>query len=240
MTADGVAGAPGGLVDRLVAIGYGLTYDAVVRGFPPYEALVADILAGLERARPPDVPRETTRVLDVACGTGIVAARLAAAGYRVTAFEPVARLARVAARRLAGTAVTVRAGDVAAGEGADGAFDAVLSMHTLSWHPDPAALLAGCRRVLRPGGTGVVLTYRRPAGWARVAEVRADKGLGAAFGSLRWLGPTALFEALRSGRRRYLDIEEFRFILTDAGFAILDVQQTFLAGMSLLAWVRRP
>ena len=33
-----------------------------------------------------------------------------------------------------------------------GNFDVLVSMHTLYWHPQPTALLEGCRRALRAGG----------------------------------------------------------------------------------------
>ena len=69
-------------LERLVAVGYGLSYDAVVRGFRPYQSLLDEISALIERVRPAG-PRLATRVLDVACGTGTVAARLAADGYSV-------------------------------------------------------------------------------------------------------------------------------------------------------------
>ena len=32
------------LLERLIALGYGLTYDAIVRGFAPYEALIDELL----------------------------------------------------------------------------------------------------------------------------------------------------------------------------------------------------
>ena len=31
-------------MERLIAVGYGLTYDAIVRGFAPYEALLDEIV----------------------------------------------------------------------------------------------------------------------------------------------------------------------------------------------------
>ena len=56
-------------VERLIALGYGLTYDAVVRGFPPYEALLAEVAGLVARAATPGPPA-ATRVLDVSCGPG--------------------------------------------------------------------------------------------------------------------------------------------------------------------------
>ena len=37
-------------VERLIALGYGLTYDGVVRGFPPYESLLDEITSVVARA----------------------------------------------------------------------------------------------------------------------------------------------------------------------------------------------
>src|SRR5262247_1503215 len=70
--------------ERLIAVGYGLTYDAVVSGFPPYERLLEEITTLVARSAPAG---GSSSVLDVSCGTGTVASRLAALGYRVTGVD---------------------------------------------------------------------------------------------------------------------------------------------------------
>ncbi len=188
-------------VERLIARGYGFMYDAVVRGFPPYEALldeIADLVARSARSS-----RGRARVIDVACGVGTVAIRLAHDGHEVVGIEPVEHLARVARRKAEAVGdldVTFHHVDLAdtAVPGA-GSYDVLVSMHTLYWHPNPVAMLDACRRVLRPGGHGIFLTYARPARVRRTfSDIRRQGGLVAAARALRWLVPTALFETFRS------------------------------------------
>ena len=122
---------------------------------------------------------------------------------------------------------------------AAGPYDVLVSMHTLYWHPDPAALLAACRRALKPGGHAVFLTYQRPARVMRTfAEVRGQRGWWQALRALRWLVPTAVFDLFRGVDPRYLTRDEFDAALRAAGFEILERRDTFLAGISLLAWTR--
>ena len=227
--------------ERLVAIGYGLTYDAVVSGFPPYERLLGEIATLVARSAPASA---ASTVLDVSCGTGTVAARIAALGYRVTGIDAVGHLVDVARQRWAGrgSALSFEHRDLAAepAPGA-GAFDVLVSMHTLYWHPRPDALLAACRRALKPGGHAIFLTYGRPARVvSTLRDVYAVAGGLAALRSLRWLVPTAVFEGLRRVERRYLSESAFRAALNHAGFEVLEVRETFLAGMSRLAWTRIP
>lgn len=231
-----------GFLDRMVAVAYGLGYDAIVRGFPPYESLLEDVVTHVMKAsagaRPQDV-----KVLDIACGTGTVAARLAREGYRVVALDIVDHLVAVARRRHGAQGrIAFHNLDVAQHPVPEvGTFDVLVSMHTLYWHPNPEALLKACRRVLRPGGHAVILTYSRPARVRRTFdEIRSARGLREALRALRWLLPTALFEQFRRVQRRYLARDEFQRALEAAGFDVLEMRETFLAGMSLLAWVRAP
>jgi SAM-dependent methyltransferase len=229
------------LVERAIAVGYGLTYDAIVNGFPPYEALIDEVgtlIAGAARPGAPDA----TRVLDVSCGIGTVAARLARRGWTVVGVDAVAHLVAVARRhhRDSGLPLTFHHADLARDPlPAGGSFDVLVSMHTLYWHPDPAALLAACRRALKPGGYALFLTYERPARvWRTFAEVRRRGGWWQAVRALRWLVPTALFDTLRGVDPRYLSRHEFDGVLRGAGFDIVERRETFLAGISLLAWAR--
>ena len=223
--------------DRVSATAYAGLYDRVVAGFRPYHALLDEI--GLLVARLAPSAGTTLRILDVSCGTGTAAARLAAAGHTVVGVDPVERLVRTA-RRKHGHRRSLRFHhlDIASRPppGA-GRFDAVLSLHTLYWHPDPPAVLAACRRALTPSGRGIFLTYGRPPAVGPIfRDVLAASGLRDAVHALRWLVPTAVFEWMRSARPRYLSQDEFHRLLADAGFGIVETRRTFLAGMSWLAW----
>ena len=227
-------------IERLLAVGYGLTYDAVVSGFPPYERLLDEVTTLITRSA---APGGAASVLDVSCGTGTVAARIAALGYRVTGIDAVGHLVDVARGRWGPRAprLTFEHRDIAADAPSDGAFDVIVSMHTLYWHPRPDALLAGCRRALKPGGHAIFLTYGRPARViTTLREVAAHGRRLDAARALRWLLPTAIFETLRHVERRYLSEADFRAAIGGAGFELLDVRETFLAGISRLAWARVP
>jgi ubiquinone/menaquinone biosynthesis C-methylase UbiE len=97
------------------------------------------------------------RVLDVACGTGIVA-RLAApmvgATGRIVGIDLSAAMIAVAGAQAApdGVSIEWQVGDAAALPFEDGAFDAVLCQQGLQFMPDKPAVLAEMHRVLAPGG----------------------------------------------------------------------------------------
>jgi SAM-dependent methyltransferase len=228
-------------IERLIAAGYGFTYDAIVDSFQPYQALLKEVQGFIERAHS-DGNRGSVKVLDVACGTGTVARELARHGYSVMGLDLVEPLVRIARDRRATASAKLQfehldvASDPIPGAGS---YDVLVSMHTLYWHPNPAAFLAGCRRALRPGGHAIFLTYSRPARVGRTfREVRERQGVGPAVRALRWLVPTALFESFRDYEPHYMGQEQFHRVLADAGFDVLEARRTFLAEISLLAWTR--
>jgi len=115
----------------------------------------------------------------------------------------------------------------------------VLSMHTLYWHPNPPGVLEACRRALHSGGYGLFLTYTRPARVGQTFhQIRAEQGTRAAVRALRWLLPTAAFETFRHYEPQYLSRDDLRQSLVSAGFDVLEMRETFLAALSLLAWTR--
>jgi SAM-dependent methyltransferase len=86
-------------------------------------------------------------VLDVGCGTGIVARQVQAMGCRVLGIEPDARMAEFARR----TGVEVEVATFEAWDAAGRAFDAVVA--GTAWHwIDPVAGAGKAAAVLRPGG----------------------------------------------------------------------------------------
>lgn len=104
------------------------------------------------------------RALDVACGTGKLAlelARRAGPGGRVVGLDFSANMLAVAATHAPGP-VYVR-GDGLRLPFADRTFDAATVAFGLRNFADPVAGLAEMLRVLRPGGTAVVLEFVRPS-----------------------------------------------------------------------------
>ena len=225
--------------DRAAATAYAGLYDRVVAGFRPYHALLDEIAAIVAHLA---APRTSLRILDISCGTGTAAARLADAGHTVVGVDPVERLIAAARRRYGDhRGLRFHHADIAAqpAPGA-GSFDAVLSMHTLYWHRDPPAVLDACRLALKPGGHGIFLTYGRPASVMPIfRDVLAGTGLRDAVHALRWLVPTATFELMRSATPRYLSQDQFHRALAAAGFDVTESRQTFLAGMTWLACTER-
>jgi len=229
-------------LEHMIAVTYGVSYDAVVTHFHPYESMLEQIVALVARSVPDPAKPRTTRVLDVACGIGNVSLRLAREGYTVVGIDSVRHLVEIAREkdRPLGASLSFKHFDIAhAALPGTGRFDVLVSMHTLYWHPDPDALLHGCRRALKPGGHAIFLTYDRPARVISTFKtVRAAQGLGAAVHALRWLLPTVAFEFFRESEHRYLGAPEFHETLRRAGFEVLESRQTFLSGLSHLAWCR--
>ncbi|NEC47432.1 class I SAM-dependent methyltransferase, partial [Actinospica acidiphila] len=129
-------------------------YDAL-RGGEPRAAAAAEAVMSL-------VPRRARRLLDVACGTGIVTRLFPASGPgpRVTGVDLSTSMTRRAAARLPGAVVRA---DSRRLPFRDASFDAVVSVWLLHLLTDPAdvrAVVAECARVLRPGGVYVTTVHK--------------------------------------------------------------------------------
>lgn len=105
--------------------------------------------------------REGQRVLDCACGTGVVSITAARLGARVTGLDLTPELLERAREnsRLSGLEVEWREGDVEEMPFDDSAFDVVLSQFGHMFAPRPDVAIGEMLRVLRPGGTIAFSTW---------------------------------------------------------------------------------
>jgi demethylmenaquinone methyltransferase/2-methoxy-6-polyprenyl-1,4-benzoquinol methylase len=122
--------------------------------------------AALERSMPVG-PGD--HVLDVATGTGMVAAALATrTGCRVTALDQSPQMlaglrARLAAAPALAASVRPVLGQAESLPFADGSFDALTFTYLLRYVDDPAATLRELARVVRPGGTVGMVEFGVPS-----------------------------------------------------------------------------
>jgi SAM-dependent methyltransferase len=103
------------------------------------------------------VPRPCAAALEIGCGTGELARRLARVAERVDALDLSPEMIRVARARSAGIPnLAFRVGDVATDPPPAGAYDCVVSVGTLH-HLDAARAVRDLREALRPGGVLLLL-----------------------------------------------------------------------------------
>jgi SAM-dependent methyltransferase len=126
--------------------------------FAPFEIITtppAAQLVGFARVRAGD------GVLDVACGTGVVAVTAARLGARVTGLDLTAELLERARENatIANVSIDFHEGDVETLPFDDSEFDVVLSQFGHMFAPRPDVAIAEMLRVLRPGGTIAFSTW---------------------------------------------------------------------------------
>lgn len=126
--------------------------------FTPFEALTTPCAAKLVK-RAGVEPGQ--RVLDVACGTGVVSVTAARRGARVTGLDLTPELLQRARENasIAGVEIDWHEGDVENLPFGDGAFDVVLSEFGHMFAPRPDVALGEMLRVLKPGGTLAFSTW---------------------------------------------------------------------------------
>jgi SAM-dependent methyltransferase len=126
--------------------------------FAPLEIQTTPAAAQLVRRA---LVRTGQRVLDVACGTGVVAVTAARTGARVTGLDLTPELLERAREngRIAAVAIDWHQGDVEQLPFADASYDVVLSQFGHIFAPRPAVAIAEMLRVLVPGGTLAFSTW---------------------------------------------------------------------------------
>ena len=118
-----------------------------------------------------------TRVLDLACGPGLVAAAAAERGALPVGLDFSA--AMIALARADHPGLPFEECDAEALPFADASFDAVVANFGLHHVPDPVQALCEARRVLRPGGSVAFTSWAAPAenlAWKLLFEAIAAHG----------------------------------------------------------------
>jgi len=136
------------------------------------------------------------RGLDVGCGTGVLAARLAERRYAMTGVDPSAGMLEVMAREHPEVEAVRGSGDELPFDAA--AFDLVFTVAALHHIAAPAAVratLAEMVRVCRPGGRVIVWDHnpRNPYWSLLMARVPQDDG------SERLIGEAEILAGIRAG-----------------------------------------
>jgi SAM-dependent methyltransferase len=124
-------------------------YDQVIPFFAGFAGQVLDVLG----------PEPGTRLLDIGCGRGAIAVAAAERGCAVTAVDAAPRMVSLLAA--AHPEIDVRLMDAHRLELPDASFDLVTGGFVIHLVAEPRRVLAGLRRVLRPGGR-VALTTPGP------------------------------------------------------------------------------
>jgi SAM-dependent methyltransferase len=131
---------------------------------PGYEAVMAHCGVG-----------PGTDYLDSGCGAGMAAMLAAARGARVSGFDAAEGLLAIARERV--PTGDFRLADLEAVPFPDDAFDVVTGFNAFQFASDPVRALAEARRVARPGGKVVVMTWGDPEGMEAAAIVGALRPL---------------------------------------------------------------
>jgi demethylmenaquinone methyltransferase/2-methoxy-6-polyprenyl-1,4-benzoquinol methylase len=190
-------------------------------------------------------PRAGDRVLDVATGTGMVAAELLArADCSVVGIDQSAEMLSAARARFAasGSRVELVEGEAEALPFADGSFDAVTFTYLLRYVEDPRATVLELARVLRPGGRIASLEFGVPPWPPARAAWRLYTAIGLpALGRLasrewyevgRFLGPS-----IRGFYRRH-PLESIAGYWREAGLEHVQVRRMSLGGGVVMSAIK--
>jgi demethylmenaquinone methyltransferase/2-methoxy-6-polyprenyl-1,4-benzoquinol methylase len=133
---------------------------------PSYDSVVSVTTFGMDarwKGHIVDAVGGRTRVLDMACGTGILSSLLAKEGRQVAGIDLAFEYLGVASKKMPSLFVQ---GTAEVLPYRDGAFDAVVSSY-LAKYVDAKLVVQECWRVLAPGGLAVFHDFTCPAGAMR-------------------------------------------------------------------------
>ncbi len=158
------------------------------------------------------------KLLDLACGTGIVARMASASGVMATGGDINAAMLAVAEKHAAGAKLSFRHADAQALPFDDQSFDAVICQQGLQFFPDRRVSAMECLRVLKPGGVAIFCTARG------LSENPLMQAQAAAFSQFFGEGAAAPIRAVCA----FADADETRSLFADAGFSSVRVDKVVL------------
>ena len=186
------------------------------------------------------LPRDGGHVLDVATGTGLVAAELRRSGFRVTGLDQSAEMLARARQRF-GEEVALVEASAEQLPFEDATFDHLTVTYLLRYVSDPGATLRELARVVRPGGAIASLEFGVPGGLARPAwELYVRAGLPLAGRALR-NGWAEVGDFLGDSIREYWEeypLERQLDLWAAAGIREVEVRRLSLGG-GVVMWGRR-
>jgi ubiquinone/menaquinone biosynthesis C-methylase UbiE len=149
--------------------------QSVMWGKGPYQRITETLVDIHEIVIERLAPESGDRWLDLACGTGAVAERAAAAGARVTGVDLAPVLIETAKERAAerGLEIDYLVGDVEQLAFADATFDKVSSTCGIMFAPDHEASARELARVTAPGGRIALANWTPTGGLAKMFKVMA-------------------------------------------------------------------
>ncbi len=149
--------------------------QSVMWGKGPYQRITETITDVHDVVVERLAPQPGDRWLDLACGTGAVAERAAAAGARVTGLDLAPVLIETARERAAelGLEIDYVVGDLERMTLADASFDKVSSTCGIMFAPDHAAAARELARVTAPGGRIALANWTPTGGLAKMFSVMA-------------------------------------------------------------------
>lgn len=178
--------------------------------------------ANLQEFLGPAKNQDSLRALDLGCGTGATAVRLARLGLQVTLLDSSSAMLDLAQRAAqeAGVAekITSKLGDAArlADLFTTGVFDVILCHNLLEYVDDPKAVICGATRVMRDSSAILSVLVRNRAGEILKAAIQAGD-LAAAENNLSAEWGT---EPLYGGKVRLFTAEGLEDMLKTASLTI--------------------
>ncbi len=199
-------------------------YDRTTRkDMPTIKALALRIAAAVPPA---------AEVLEVAPGPGFLSIELARRGLQVRAVDISKTFVEIAQRNAAqeGVAPHFELGNAAALPLADATVDFVVCRAAFKNFTEPVKALKEMRRVLRPGGTALLIDMRRDAPMSEVKHYVDGLGVNQLN---RWF---MMFVFRNMLIKRAYPLEEFRRMAREAGWAEPRVDAS---AMGFEAWLPR-